>query len=154
MARVSIIITHLNFGPHFARPLLRWGHVKYSQSEAFPRLAKPASERFVKYVIEAMVDREKLWFEQFCEVDLAHTVMLAEQGIITKEQAAAILGTIKEIQQLGPTKFPTSPTLGSLLLQIEKFMSNKIGKDVAARMSHGKEQKRPKPNCSPLLCSR
>ena len=58
-------------------------------SISFLRLAKPPADKFVKYVINAgEIEPQSKQFHQMCQVDFAHTVMLAEQGIIKKEDAS------------------------------------------------------------------
>jgi argininosuccinate lyase len=86
-----------------------------------------------------------LWYEvrmlrAFVAVDMAHTAMLAERGILTDAQAGAILGALREIDELGPERFPTDPRYGSILLQVERFLTERIGDDTAGRMHTGRSR--------------
>ncbi|HEX6207543.1 MAG TPA: argininosuccinate lyase [Actinomycetota bacterium] len=76
----------------------------------------------------------------FAAVDMAHTVMLAEQGILTEAQAGAILSALREIDELGPEGFPTDPRFGSILLQVERYLAERIGEDTAGRMHTGRSR--------------
>ena len=47
------------------------------------RLSAPPAERMVKHHDVPALETEKRQFHEFVEVDLAHTVMLVEQHILT-----------------------------------------------------------------------
>lgn len=49
--------------------------------------------------------RETRHFYQFMKVDMAHTVMLVEQKILTREEGSKILKILKEINELGQEGF-------------------------------------------------
>lgn len=104
------------------------------------RFRKPPSERLLKYVHGPRLEKEKKAFYEYSDIDLAHTVMLVEQRILSKEDGKAILGGLKEIRELGPDKFPIDPVIGSFLLQVEDYLFNKIGEEVGGKMHTGRSR--------------
>lgn len=73
------------------------------------------------------------------QVDIAHTIMLAEQQILTENQATDTLKALKEASELGAS-FPTDPRFDSLLLQVEQFIKSRVGTDVGGRMHTGRSR--------------
>jgi len=104
------------------------------------RLQKTPSERLIKYVNRPEIDSEKRMFYEFNLTDRAHTVMLAEQKIIDHSIAREIVRCLLEMRDLGPEKFPVDPSFGSLLLQIERFMTDTVGENAAGRMHTGRSR--------------
>jgi argininosuccinate lyase len=86
------------------------------------------------------LEREKLQFDEYLQVDLAHTVMLAEQGILRRKDAALLLSALRELARMGVNAFPVDPRKGSLLLQIESWLFDRIGERVGGRMHTGRSR--------------
>jgi argininosuccinate lyase len=86
------------------------------------------------------LEREKRQFEEYVQVDLAHTVMLAEQGILKREDAAVLLRSLRELAHLGVERFPVDARKGSLLLQIESWLFERIGERVGGRLHTGRSR--------------
>jgi argininosuccinate lyase len=87
-----------------------------------------------------MLDESRKMFHEYFAVDRAHTVMLAERGIITPDHARQILQELQRIEGLGPHGFPMDPAYDSFLPQIERAMAERIGEDVAGRMHTGRSR--------------
>lgn len=104
------------------------------------RLKAPPSEKLVKYVHIPRLEREKRHFYEFMKVDMAHTVMLVEQKILSSEDGKNILRILKEIRGMGPDGFPLEPTKGSFLLQVESYLFSKIGEAVGGKMHTGRSR--------------
>lgn len=104
------------------------------------RLGGPPNDVNIRNSIEPNLRYELRSLYAFMQVDMAHTVMLAERGILTLAQAGAILRLLREIDALGPDRFPTDPSYGSLLPQVERYMAERIGDDVAGRMHTGRSR--------------
>jgi len=104
------------------------------------RLKVPPSEKLVKYVHIPRLEHEKRHFCEFMKVDMAHTVMLVEQKILSREDGTSILRVLKEIRGMGPGGFPTEPTKGSFLLQVEGYLFSKIGEAVGGKMHTGRSR--------------
>lgn len=101
------------------------------------RLDRPPAERFTRLSQLPLLTRELRHFQEFIAVDLAHTVMLVEQGILTREAGKAILSVLQEVRMIAPENFPIDPVKGTLLLQIEAYLFARIGEDVGGRMHTG-----------------
>jgi argininosuccinate lyase len=104
------------------------------------RLGGSPDEALLRHVMKPLLDHEKRELQAFVQVDMAHTVMLAECGILTADQAGSILGGLQEIGRLDVVAFPTQTEYGSLLLQIERYLTSRIGADSAGRMHTGRSR--------------
>jgi len=104
------------------------------------RLSRPPAETMVKYHDIPQLVREQGHFREFNHCDLAHTVMLAEQGILSKEVAGTILRGLLEIRTTDPATFDIDPAKGSFLLQVEAFLFSRMGEDVGGQMHTGRSR--------------
>lgn len=104
------------------------------------RLDAPPAARLLKYVDSPGLDRERRHFQEFMAVDLAHTVMLGEEGILSTEAGCAILQQLIEIRRMSPTDFPVDVRKGSFLLQVESYLFAAIGEDVGGQMHTGRSR--------------
>ena len=104
------------------------------------RLSHGPSELFVRTCQAPGLVHETTHFHEFLEVDLAHTVMLVEQGVLTQAQGRAILGALRQIQAAGPAGLSSDPQRGSFLLQVEAELARAIGEDIAGRMHTGRSR--------------
>lgn len=104
------------------------------------RLSTPPSEALIKYYDAPALAREKRQFKEFNDVDLAHTVMLAEQAILPRDVAGVILKGLLELRRLGPERFPVDPQKGSFLLQVESFLFSRMGEDIGGQMHTGRSR--------------
>lgn len=104
------------------------------------RLSAPAASRLIKYHDLPALEREKKQFKEFIAVDLAHTAMLTEEGIIARNAGKAILQQLLAIREMNAADFPTDVRKGSFLLQIESFLFAEIGEDVGGQMHTGRSR--------------
>lgn len=104
------------------------------------RLSAPPSDRMVRYHDLPQLAREKRMFKEFLAVDLAHTAMLVEQGILTKQTGAAILAQLKKLEKVDAEDFPIDVIKGSFLLQVEAYLFGLIGEDVGGQMHTGRSR--------------
>ncbi|MUZ65376.1 argininosuccinate lyase [Agrobacterium vitis] len=102
-------------------------------TEAFSaaRLSRPPSLHVKQFYQIPGLEREKKQFAEFSQIDLAHTVMLVEQGIINPEIGRKILPVLLEVADLGFEGLNVDPDKGSLLFQIEAFLAGRLGEDIA-----------------------
>jgi argininosuccinate lyase len=70
----------------------------------------------------------------------AHTIMLREQKILERRDAARILRALEEIDRIGPDRFPIDPGTGELLFSVERYLQQRIGDDTASRMHTGRSR--------------
>jgi len=104
------------------------------------RLSSPPADALIKYHDVPGLAREKRRMREFNQVDLAHTVMLAEQGILTRNIAKVILQTLIELHGTDSAEFPIDPLKGSFLLQVEAHLFSRIGEDIGGRMHTGRSR--------------
>src|SRR5690349_5180775 len=79
-------------------------------------------------------------FRAYALVDLAHAVMMTETGMISRERGARLTGGLLEIHDLGPETFPWDPRSGSYLVQIERYLEERFGHDIAGRLQTGRSR--------------
>lgn len=104
------------------------------------RLSAPPAARLVKYHGLPGLQREQKQFHEFIAVDLAHTVMLVEEGIISEAAGRLILQQLTAINGMKAADFPTDVRKGSFLLQIESYLFSAIGEDVGGQMHTGRSR--------------
>jgi argininosuccinate lyase len=104
------------------------------------RLSSPPADALIKYHDIPGLAREKRQMREFNQVDLAHTVMLAEQGILTPNVAKMILQALIELRGMEPAAFPIDPLKGSFLLQVEAHLFSQIGEDIGGQMHTGRSR--------------
>lgn len=104
------------------------------------RLDAVAAPELVDFYEGPHIEREKRQFPYFLKVDLAHTVMLAEQRILTADQARSILKGITQIQREGLEELEIDYLRGSMLFQIEQKLFSIIGEDVGGLMHIGRSR--------------
>ena len=73
-------------------------------------------------------------------VDLAHVVMLVEERIVDRARGARLLAGLLEILHLAPDRFPWDPRSGSYLVQIEHYLGQRLGEDVAGHLQTGRSR--------------
>lgn len=104
------------------------------------RLSSPAAARQLQYSEMPRLQGEKKKFNEFLAVDVAHTVMLVEQNIITPDAGRAILQQLQIIRDMEPEDFPIDARKGSFLLQIESRLFSTIGEDIGGQMHTGRSR--------------
>lgn len=98
------------------------------------RLSKPMSDLLSHYNEGPRLAWEVKHLSSIVQVDRAHVVMLARQGYMTPPQAGAILAELDDIRAAGPGAFAVTPGYGSMVLQMEKVLTERVGDDVAGRL--------------------
>lgn len=104
------------------------------------RLAAAPSALMVALYEAPHLEREVRQFDEYLQVDIAHTIMLARQGVLEPRHASLILATLQEIAAMGADSFPLDPAQGSFLLQVEAYLFQRIGESVGGRMHTGRSR--------------
>ena len=115
-------------------------HGDHTVSLGSTRLGTGFSRQLREHLLARMLDESRRMFAEYFAVDRAHTVMLAEQGIVTADQARQVLLELNRIEALGPDGFSMDPAFDSFLPQIERAMTARIGEAVAGRMHTGRSR--------------
>jgi len=77
---------------------------------------------------------------EYALADLAHAVMLVEEGILSAERGARLLDGLLHILEHGLATFPWNPQVGSYLPQAETYLAARIGDDIAGRLQTGRSR--------------
>ncbi|MCM3718553.1 argininosuccinate lyase [Fictibacillus phosphorivorans] len=79
-------------------------------------------------------DQRDYLFKQMFNIHRAHVVMLAEQGILDKKEAAIILQGVETVSQTDPKTLQYDPQFEDLFFMMEHKISEQIGPDLAGKM--------------------
>jgi argininosuccinate lyase len=100
------------------------------------RLEAVPDEEILRYTSSMEADR---WiFDADIAVDLAHTVMLKEQGIIEAEDCGKILDGLLKIREEGMEKLDFS--YEDIHISLESRLIDMVGEDVGGRMHSGRSR--------------
>lgn len=97
--------------------------------EKFPAPAYTAS-----VLHDIFEDAKRFFVEPLIEVDLAHGVMLAEQGIITSAEARALLKAVSEIDRARLARARFDGTCEDFFFYLESLITEACGDDIAGRL--------------------
>lgn len=96
---------------------------------AFPHPA------YAKYVLEPQfVDAQRHLFPAMIAANEAHTIMLAACGIIPDEQAARLLGALREVEEGGPDAFAYAPQIEDLFFAVEGKLIDLAGVEAGGNL--------------------
>ena len=97
--------------------------------EKFP--APAYTENVLRDIFE---DAKRLFVEPLIEVDLAHAIMLAEQGIITRDEARALLQAVTALDRERIQNTVYDGSCEDLFFYIETLITEACGDDIAGRL--------------------
>jgi argininosuccinate lyase len=117
---------------------------------AYTRLEKEPGERIVNYFYHDRSARTPEQFDGYVKMTMAHVVMLYEQKIIPKADAAAILSALLEVDRMGVENFPLNPKLTETVLQVEAYVLDKVGPEVGGNIHIGRSRCDLSPSISRL----
>ena len=104
------------------------------------RLSAPPAPEMRAHVSTRRETETRYSFAQELWNHRAHTVMLWEQKILRRGDAAQILRALDEIDRMGPDRFPIDSGTGELLFSIERYLQKRIGDDTASRLHTGRSR--------------
>jgi argininosuccinate lyase len=100
----------------------------------------PRSRVLIEYDEMPRLSMFRERFRAYALVDLAHAVMMTEEGIVSRERGAKLIQGLLQILTIGPEKFPWDARSGSYLVQIERYLEEQFGHDVAGRLQTGRSR--------------
>nr|MBA2759974.1 argininosuccinate lyase [Chloroflexia bacterium] len=90
---------------------------------------------YKRYVLEpAFGEAQRLMFPHMMAANEAHTLMLAEAGIIPRGQAAALLKANREVEQEGPDAFTYAPAVEDLFFAVEQRLIERAGAEAGGNV--------------------
>ena len=117
---------------------------KRQQDDASPPAAgrlKAKDPRAIDHMTALLLDKETSWVPEQIMVDTAHTIMIAEQGMITRAQARRLLDALEKGMRLAEAgAFPIDPRGDSLLPQAIDFYVAEAGPDAGGRLHTGRSR--------------
>ncbi|WP_159944709.1 MULTISPECIES: argininosuccinate lyase [unclassified Nocardiopsis] len=108
-----------------------------SDTGRLPRGLRPGTRRMLFESGPADVGAE---LSLISEVDLAHLVMLVRQGLIDRERAAALTGTITDLRADGFSALRGMPRPRGLYLAYEEHLSRVLGPGVGGALHTGRSR--------------
>lgn len=113
-----------------------------AHSEPFTagRLTKPTSSLLQDYIDTPFLEKELQNLPSVLKVDYSHLIMLVKQGLIPEDQAGLIVQALEDLNKDGPEQFTAKPGYGTLNLQIEEYLSQRLGQDTAGRLPIGRSR--------------
>jgi argininosuccinate lyase len=113
------------------------------------RLGKWPDER-LETILAKRVARQLNYFSAQIEMDMAHTVMLAEQGVLTASETAQILGVLSDLREGGADGLPIRSARSSLFWYVEAALIDRLGEQVGGKMHTGRSHNDIMPTVSRL----
>lgn len=90
---------------------------------------------FADAVLEPVFNTQRdHYYQIFLQISLAHAVMLAEQGILSREEAAGILGGLDAVRGMDFSHAAYDPKYEDMFFMLEKDLALRIGADLAGRL--------------------
>ncbi|MEM4724440.1 MAG: hypothetical protein QXP01_05460, partial [Candidatus Hadarchaeum sp.] len=102
------------------------------------RFARPMEPTASEY-ISSMKDDSAI-FHPVVQINIAHTIMLAEQGIISGEEAAAILKALRSLHRGGISKLDLRPELEDIHMAVEEFVIKETGEEIGGKLHTAKSR--------------
>jgi argininosuccinate lyase len=111
------------------------------------RLVTAADEDVIMFT--SSMDADKWIFEADIAVDLAHTVMLKEQGIIKSSECSSILEGLLAIKEMGIENLDHA--YEDIHISLESKLIDLVGEDVGGRMHSGRSRNDEVATCIRLV---
>ena len=102
------------------------------------RLKKGAAQVVVDNFYSRWLEGTRPYFTKLLEYNQAHLVELHRQNIISKEDAAKILETLRWMQAQGIDHFELDPSLEDLMPNIEGIVVSRLGEAVGGKLLTGR----------------
>jgi argininosuccinate lyase len=104
------------------------------------RLGTAPSDEAIALMFGPRLMRGSKDFDPMLRIHRAHVLMLHQQGIVTREVAAAIAGACKALQQAGVDSLALDPKLEDLFYNIEAHLTKQLGARVAGQLHTGRSR--------------
>ncbi|MED2970794.1 argininosuccinate lyase [Fictibacillus sp. B-59209] len=101
----------------------------HEDGSSFP--GKTYEEHLLRHVFN---DQRDYLFAEMFAIHRAHVVMLAEQQILAKDEAGAILSGVEKVRQIDFRKLDYDPLYEDLFFMMESRLAEEIGADLAGKV--------------------
>jgi argininosuccinate lyase len=100
----------------------------------------PRSEVLIEYDETPRLPMFRERFHAYALVDLAHAVMMVEEGMLDGGRGGKLIQGLLQVLDIGAAEFPWDPRSGSYLVQIERYLEQRFGHDIAGRLQTGRSR--------------
>src|SRR5665647_700865 len=77
-------------------------------------------------------------FNKLIEYNQAHVVELHDKNVVSKEDAAKIIGALRWIEEQGPDHFEFDPSLEDTMPNLEAILVSRLGEEVGGKILTGR----------------
>lgn len=102
------------------------------------RLKRGSAKEVLDYIYLRRLKASIPFFEPMIQYNLAHMVELYEKEVISKDDAAKIVQTLRWIKEQGLEHFELDPNLETLMPNIEAILISKLGEEVGGKVLTGR----------------
>ena len=109
------------------------------------KIRKPPRESVIRNIISPAIEEDRAHgsFQDYLDINKAHVLMLARQGIISEEVEKAILTATDRMAAMGPEPdFPLDPKLEDMYFNLERHLIEMTSLEIGGQQHM---------NCSPNL---
>lgn len=111
-----------------------------SESKVSSRLGEAIAPEIIANIFAPRLAGFTEIFRPLTDINKAHVVMLAEQGILSTERAQILARGIIDMEEAGPGAVELDPNREDPYFNYEAHLMNKIGADVGGRMHMGRSR--------------
>ena len=105
------------------------------------RVKLPPSKVLIDYVMRPRLDVDSLdSFEPLMDLNRAHVVMLAAQGIVEQENASKLMRVFEEVREAGAGEITWNPALEEVYYNLETHIIKKAGTAIGGQMHTGRSR--------------
>ena len=104
------------------------------------RLTKGSDPDAIQYQYLYEVESQKEIFDWVIHYNMAHVVMMCEQGVFSREDSEKLLTGLKEIESLGVEGFPLNPEYEGVHPCIEADLVRRYGYEVGGKILTGRSR--------------
>jgi argininosuccinate lyase len=105
------------------------------ESKVSRRLKQPPAKEIIEYIFLPRLNREFFAnFELLNQINLAHLVMLEEQGILDKDASEQLAQAVLKMQQDGPNAVELDPAREEAYFNYEAHLMKLVGHDLGGRL--------------------
>jgi argininosuccinate lyase len=92
------------------------------------RLGARPSRRLVEHVNAVELSDETAAADEFVQIDLAHALMLTQQGVFDREQGRSVVAALLRLLDAQPQEvLAGDPEVGTIALQFERYLEEQCG---------------------------
>lgn len=104
------------------------------------KIRKPPRESVIRNIISPAIEEDRAHgsFQDYLDINKAHVLMLARQGIITEEVEKSILTATDKMAAMGPEPdFPLDPRLEDMYFNLERHLIEMTSLEIGGAAAYG-----------------